>query len=74
MTMAGSLGPIAFHLSRRSSYFGLTAPTMRQIAREAGRAVAKWRTEAAKLGLNSGEIDRVSSAFEHEDAKTATRS
>ena len=54
-------------------YFGLTAPAMRQIAREVGRAVAKWRVDAAKLGLSSAEMERVSSAFEHKDAKAATR-
>ena len=37
-----------------------------------GRAVATWRREAAGLGLGKGEIERMASAFEHEDLETAT--
>src|SRR5206468_6156543 len=36
----------------------------RRIAAEIGRAVARWRKVAAKLGLKPGEIDRMASAFE----------
>jgi serine/threonine-protein kinase HipA len=43
----------------------------RQIAGQVGRAVAGWRREAKKLGLASAEIDRMASAFEHEDLKAA---
>jgi hypothetical protein len=32
-----------------------------------GRVVARWRKQAAKLGLAPAEIDRMVSAFEHED-------
>jgi hypothetical protein len=38
------------------------------IAAEVGTAVARWRERAALLGL-SGEIDRMSSAFEHDDLR-----
>jgi serine/threonine-protein kinase HipA len=34
-------------------------------------AVAAWRPEAAKLGLTKAEIDRMASAFEHEDLRAA---
>ena len=36
-----------------------------------GQAVAAWRREAKKLGLTPAEIDRMASAFEHEDLKAA---
>ena len=54
-----------------ASYFELTAGQARAIAREAGKAVASWRKEAARLGLGAGEIDRMASAFEHDDLKAA---
>jgi serine/threonine-protein kinase HipA len=53
-------------------YFELKEEQARAIAREAGDAVASWRKEAAGLGLSKGEIDRMASAFEHEDLKLAT--
>jgi serine/threonine-protein kinase HipA len=36
-----------------------------------GQAVSVWRREAKKLGLTPAEIDRMASAFEHEDLKAA---
>ena len=54
-----------------ASYFELTAGQARAIAREAGKAVASWRKEAARLGLGAGEIERMASAFEHDDLKAA---
>ncbi len=41
------------------------------IAAEVGRAVATWREEAARMGLTPAEIDRMASAFEHEDLREA---
>jgi serine/threonine-protein kinase HipA len=52
-------------------YFELGAVEALKIAREVGHAVASWRKEAAKLGLTPAEIDRMASAFEHEDLKAA---
>ncbi len=37
---------------------------------EVGKAVATWRKAAAKIGLTAPEIERMASAFEHEDLKT----
>jgi len=54
-----------------ASYFELTAGEARAIAREVGNAVASWRKVADRLGLNKNEIDRMASAFEHDDLKTA---
>ncbi len=53
-------------------YFELTDEEARRIVREAGNAVGMWRSAAAGLGLSKREIDRMASAFEHEDLKLAT--
>jgi serine/threonine-protein kinase HipA len=52
-------------------YFELTAAEARAIAREVGKAAGSWRREAANLGLKGLEIDRMASAFEHDDLKAA---
>jgi serine/threonine-protein kinase HipA len=52
-------------------YFELTTKDAGTIAHEVGAAVSNWRKEAAKLGLNKAEIDRMASAFEHNDLKAA---
>jgi serine/threonine-protein kinase HipA len=54
-----------------ASYFELTDEEARTMAREVGDAVASWRKEAARLGLGNSEIDRMASAFEHDDLKAA---
>ena len=54
-----------------AGYFELDDEEARRIAGEVGQAVATWRKESAKLGLTAGEIDRMASAFEHEDLKAA---
>ena len=54
-------------------YFELAPDEARQIAAHLGEAVASWRKEASKLGLTPAEIDRMASAFEHEDLKAACR-
>ena len=35
--------------------------------KEVGKAIALWRKEASNLKINKREIDRMASAFEHED-------
>jgi serine/threonine-protein kinase HipA len=54
-----------------ANYFELVAGEAAQIAAEVGKAVASWRKVAAKLSLTAAEIDRMASAFEHEDLKAA---
>lgn len=56
-----------------SSYFELEPGKTQRIAREVAQAVALWRNGAAALGLTSAEIDRMASAFEHDDLKAARR-
>jgi serine/threonine-protein kinase HipA len=52
-----------------AEYFDLSATAARVIAGEIGVAVTHWRREAVRLGIAPPEIDRMSSAFEHEDLK-----
>ena len=52
-------------------YFELDDKKARAIAKEVATAVSKWRDEAARHGLAKNEIDRMASAFEHEDLKAA---
>jgi serine/threonine-protein kinase HipA len=54
-----------------ASYFQLDARSARSIAGDVGRAVAGWRRAAATQGIPSSEIDRMESAFEHDDLQAA---
>jgi serine/threonine-protein kinase HipA len=54
-----------------AEYFELTADAARAIANEVGQAVARWWNAAAAVGLTPTQIDRMASAFDHEDLKTA---
>ena len=54
-----------------AGYFELADGKACDIAKQVGKAVSKWRDEAARRGLAKGEIDRMSSAFEHDDLKAA---
>lgn len=54
-----------------ADYFLLNDAEARAIIAEVGRAVSTWREEAAALGLSRSEIDRMASAFEHDDLKRA---
>ena len=54
--------------------FGMTETSARTIAAEAGTVVGQWRDTAAGYGITPDEIERMSSAFEHEVLDAATRS
>ena len=54
-------------------HFGVKPDKARNIIREVGRAVARWRKTATAIGLAAGEIERMESAFEHEDLDQATK-
>jgi serine/threonine-protein kinase HipA len=56
-----------------AAYFELADREARTIASEVGQAVAGWRQEAARHGLPAAAIDRMASAFEHEDLAIACR-
>jgi serine/threonine-protein kinase HipA len=50
-----------------AGYFGLSDTDARQIVREVAAAASGWRGMAARLGARPAEINRMASAFEHED-------
>lgn len=52
-------------------YFELNEPDAHAIAAEVGHAVRCWREEAARLGLATSQLERMASAFEHEDLRAA---
>jgi serine/threonine-protein kinase HipA len=52
-------------------YFDLENLQIKEIVREVGTAVALWRKEALRLKIKKQEIDRMASAFEHEDLQKA---
>ncbi|HEY2858548.1 MAG TPA: HipA domain-containing protein [Terracidiphilus sp.] len=54
-----------------AGYFGINAAKAKAVAAEVGQAVSKWRVEAARHGLAKSEIDRMASAFEHDDLELA---
>ena len=54
-----------------AKYFELDSAKAREIAAQVGKAVSKWRDEAALHGISKNQIDRMVSAFEHEDLKEA---
>lgn len=54
-----------------AGYFELDADSAHKIAGQVGHAVGAWRREAKKVGLTPPEIDRMASAFEHQDLKAA---
>jgi serine/threonine-protein kinase HipA len=54
-----------------ASYFELPPDEAHAIAVQVGKAVATWRKEAGSLGLTAPEINRMASAFEHDDLKAA---
>lgn len=51
--------------------FGLSAKEAKAIAAEVGKAVIGWREAAAGVGISKAQIDRMSSAFEHDDLRRA---
>ncbi len=54
-----------------AEYFELKVTEARQIARDVGRAVHGWRNAAARAGVSSGQVDRMASAFEHDDLRAS---
>jgi serine/threonine-protein kinase HipA len=53
--------------------FGIIQRDARAIGREVGTAVRSWRRVARKWGLKGKQLDRMESAFEHEDLTTALK-
>ena len=54
-----------------AAHFGVKPDRAKAIVRDVGKAVIRWREIAASIGLSPNEIERMSSAFEHEDLNRA---
>ena len=54
-------------------YFELDEATAHKIAAEVAKIVSNWREEAARHGLSKTEIDRMVTAFDHEDLAAALK-
>jgi serine/threonine-protein kinase HipA len=55
------------------AYFELSCAEMKQIAKEVALATSEWESTAKRLKITKKEIERMASAFEHEDLKKAAR-
>ncbi len=51
--------------------FALTLARARAIIKEVATATATWRDTAKAVGARSAEINRMASAFEHDDLQRA---
>jgi serine/threonine-protein kinase HipA len=58
-------------LESASEYFNLNLAAAKGTIKEVALATSKWRTVAKKVGAPRAEIDRMSSAFEHDDLNRA---
>jgi serine/threonine-protein kinase HipA len=56
-----------------AGYFEIQAGPARVVARAVAKGVSHWRQVAVRYGIDKKEIDRMASAFEHEDLERATR-
>ena len=54
-----------------SGYFALTLAQARPIIKEVATVTVTWRDTAKAVGARGAEIDRMASAFEHDDLKGA---
>ena len=58
-------------LEASAGYFALSLGKARVIIKEVALATATWREVAQKVGVQSAEIHRMASAFEHDDQRRA---
>jgi serine/threonine-protein kinase HipA len=56
-----------------AEYFGLSSNRSREVIAEVAKAAGTWRREAAGLGIARTEIEKMSSAFDHEDFKKTNK-
>lgn len=65
-------GEASFELALEvAEYFELDSDTAARIGREVAEAVVVWREVATQNGLKRDQIDRMESAFEHDDLRRA---
>ena len=58
-------------LEEASGYFALKLAEARTVIKDVATVTAGWRETAKTVGARSVEINRMASAFEHEDLKRA---
>lgn len=58
-------------LEAASEFFALTLPQARAVIKDVATVTATWRETAREVGARSAEIQRMASAFEHNDLKQA---
>jgi serine/threonine-protein kinase HipA len=58
-------------LESAAGYFALSLADARKILRQVANATARWREVAREVGAAPAEIDRMASAFEHEELHQA---
>lgn len=59
---------VAFEVA---GYFEITDEKARAIVKEVAASASDWRAEAVRQGLSRPQIDRMASAFEHQDMERA---
>jgi len=58
-------------LEAAAGYFALSLPDARSILKQVAEATATWRSVAREVGAPSSEIERMASAFEHDELRQA---
>jgi len=58
-------------LESASGFFGLTLQQARMIIKQVADATSTWRIVAKALGVSGSEIERMASAFEHDELRLA---
>jgi len=66
----------ASHVGRRprrrsTKFYALTLPQARATIKEIATVTATWRDTAKAVGARAAEINRMASAFEHDDLNRA---
>jgi serine/threonine-protein kinase HipA len=56
-----------------AGYFEMSDAEAARTINDVGAAVGRWRQTASRYGVPKAEIDRMASAFEHEDLQRAIR-
>jgi serine/threonine-protein kinase HipA len=60
-------------LQEAAEFFGLRQKASESVIREVAEVTSTWRRVAAEVGARRREIDRMASAFEHEDLQKALK-
>lgn len=54
-----------------AGYFGMNLARAREVVREVADATRQWRAVAGEIGVSRAQIERMASAFEHDDLAMA---